>query len=214
MTALRIVTFGDSITHAVSGDIPPERRWPLMIEKALAALYPDRAVTVVNAGVGGNTSREGLARFERDVAPHQPDILLAEFGGNDATPEPERRVDLPEFERNLTEMRDRAATWGGRAAYLTFPPVIDVWHCWYKQEVADFMAAGGQDAFIERYRQSARTVAAKLGTPLIDIDLAVRQAIRERGAESQILRDGVHLSEGGNRTLATAVLAGLVSMIG
>ena len=38
---------------------------------------------VVNAGYPGDTTRELLARFDRDVAPHSPDLVILWAGVND-----------------------------------------------------------------------------------------------------------------------------------
>ena len=43
------------------------------------ASYPYR---VVNAGVSGNTTKDGLDRIERVIAQH-PQVVVLEFGGND-----------------------------------------------------------------------------------------------------------------------------------
>ena len=105
MKALTIVAFGDSITQAK--EVAPEKRWPELLRAALQARMPGRGFAVVNAGVGGNTSREGLARIERDVLAHRPDWVLVEFGGNDATHDPARHVPPDEFAANMA--RDGAA---------------------------------------------------------------------------------------------------------
>ena len=86
-----IVAFGDSITEA--SHQPPENRWPEVLRLLLRERSPGTDITVINAGVGGNTSREGMARIEQDVLRHNPHFVLAEFG-NDATPEmsPEART--------------------------------------------------------------------------------------------------------------------------
>lgn len=53
----RIVAFGDSITESVIG-IRPEENWLRLLQAKLG----DRAVAF-NAGVGGNSAREAMARF-------------------------------------------------------------------------------------------------------------------------------------------------------
>ena len=69
MTALQslptLVAYGDSITQGHKLD---ERlRWTTMLQQRLDDQQPGRAPRVINAGVGGNTSAEGLARIDRDV---------------------------------------------------------------------------------------------------------------------------------------------------
>lgn len=86
---IKIVAFGDSITEAVIG-LGPEQKWTVLLEKKLNRHSRDIYWTVVNSGVGGNTSREGLARIEKDVFAHKPDIVLVEFGGNDTVADKKR----------------------------------------------------------------------------------------------------------------------------
>lgn len=69
-----IICFGDSLTAgrgAAAGEDYPS---------ALRRMAPR---PVVNAGVSGQTSAEGLARLERDVLSKRPYMVIIEFGGND-----------------------------------------------------------------------------------------------------------------------------------
>jgi acyl-CoA thioesterase-1 len=60
-----------------------------------------------NFGVGGNTTRDMLARIDR-VRPHLPGKVIVQIGTNDfprdADAEPTRRVPLDEFSRNLDKL--------------------------------------------------------------------------------------------------------------
>jgi len=197
---LVIAAFGDSITQAAS--VPEEQRWPNLLAALLRQRLSARDVTVINAGVGGNTAREGLARMERDVLPHQPDVVLVEFGGNDATPEPDRHVPLEEYTAILATLRGRLSP-DTAMVLLTFPPVIDAWHCWLGNPF--FAERGGQDVFLETYREATRRFAREQGLLLIDIDRALRRACAAGGIERYILPDGVHLTADGNRIVAETV---------
>jgi len=79
---VRIVCFGDSITgiYYHSGN---RRAWPEMLEIALTRLYPKASLEVINAGVSGNTSAQGLARIQRDVLDRKPQLVVVMFGMND-----------------------------------------------------------------------------------------------------------------------------------
>jgi len=80
--ALTVVAFGDSVTfgaHMQAGDTYPEQ-----LQVLLDTRYGPGVATVINAGIGGNTSGAGPARLERDVLAHKPDIVLVNFGLNDS----------------------------------------------------------------------------------------------------------------------------------
>jgi lysophospholipase L1-like esterase len=84
---LRIVAFGESTTLGLENDDPDT--WPaqleMMLEKDREFLRAHQAehVEVINAGVGGWRSREGLLRLEREVTQLSPDIILVAFNWND-----------------------------------------------------------------------------------------------------------------------------------
>jgi lysophospholipase L1-like esterase len=207
---LVVVAFGDSITAA--GEVPEEMRWPHVVEVRLQESLPDRNVTVINAGVGGHTSREGLARIEADVLRHHADIVLVQFGGNDATKEPNRHVSLAEYETNLETIRSKTGSGGrSRMAVLTFPPVINDWHAWGHDEA--YSDYGGVDGFIEQYRHVTREFARARALPLADIDRALRDAMQRDGVGRYIRPDGVHLTADGNGVVSGSVLQILRAMI-
>lgn len=206
---LTVVAFGDSITEAAQ--VPPGERWPALLGQALASRHPDCQIRVVNSGVGGNTTREGRQRFERDVLAHSPDIVLAEFG-NDATPDLTRHVSLDEFEANFELFRrEIVERGGGRFVMLVFPPVIDAWH---QHGAHPFYAPhGGADGSQEQYRARARAFAARRGLPVVDLSTTLRDAMASEGDSACILPDGVHLTARGNAVVAGAVLGVLERVI-
>ena len=76
---LTIVALGDSLTAGLG--LPNGESFPVRLEKALRARGHD--VTVVNAGVSGDTTRDGLARLDWSVGP-EADAVIVELGANDA----------------------------------------------------------------------------------------------------------------------------------
>jgi acyl-CoA thioesterase-1 len=75
---LRLVALGDSLTAGYG--LPPGKAFPDQLEAALKAKGFD--VTVVNAGVSGDTAEDGLARYDWSV-PDGTDALIVELGAND-----------------------------------------------------------------------------------------------------------------------------------
>ncbi|MDP2938601.1 MAG: GDSL-type esterase/lipase family protein [Candidatus Omnitrophota bacterium] len=73
-TGENIICFGNSIT-AGSGAAEGED-YPSLLSKKLD-------IAVVNAGIGGNTSFDGLKRIKADVLNKKPLLVVVEFGGND-----------------------------------------------------------------------------------------------------------------------------------
>ena len=77
--AHRIVAFGDSLTAGLG--LPQDEAFPAQLEAALKAR--GQAVSVVNAGVSGDTAAAGLARLDWAL-PDDASAVIVELGGNDA----------------------------------------------------------------------------------------------------------------------------------
>jgi lysophospholipase L1-like esterase len=77
----RVMCYGDSLT-----DGPPRGGWPSWLHKLLAekSIAPARRCEVLNAGVAGYSSHQGVLRFLQEVDRYQPDLVLVSFGWNDA----------------------------------------------------------------------------------------------------------------------------------
>ncbi len=123
----RIVFAGDSVTDMGSQCPVGEgladrlgRGYVRVVDSLLAAAYPDIYVRVTNSGISGDTSRDLLARFERDVISLRPEWISICIGVNDVW----RQFDSPaitdqhvlpeEYRENLTKMisASRAAAKG------------------------------------------------------------------------------------------------------
>lgn len=92
---LTIVAFGDSLTAGYL--LPQDQGFAPKLEAALRAQGHD--VTVINAGVSGDTTTGGLARLEWTLA-NGADAVILELGANDML----RGID-PEISRdNLAKM--------------------------------------------------------------------------------------------------------------
>lgn len=113
----RIVFAGDSVTDMGSTCPVGEGLFDNLgngyvreVENLLATSYPELNIRVTNSGIGGNTSRELLARFERDVLELNPDWVSICIGINDVW----RQFDTPamldaqvmpdEYEANMEKM--------------------------------------------------------------------------------------------------------------
>jgi len=92
----RVVVFGASNTERYMAGT----HWSDVLEVSLRQRF-GRKFQMVNAGVSGNNTREGLARFDRDVAFFKPLCVIITFGGNDCNPTPPKYVSFEEFEANM-----------------------------------------------------------------------------------------------------------------
>ncbi|HXV78705.1 MAG TPA: SGNH/GDSL hydrolase family protein [Candidatus Binatia bacterium] len=81
--ALVIVAIGSSSTKGV-GASDPAHTYPALLAKELSRRWPQLKVTVINKGVGGEMAFQMLARFERDVLPYHPQLVIWQTGSNQA----------------------------------------------------------------------------------------------------------------------------------
>ena len=89
-----IAFLGDSVTHGCfdlymkNGNIEThtymEKGYHEKVKKILGMLYPTVPVTMVNAGISGDSAPCGLKRMDRDVLSYQPDLVVVCYGLNDA----------------------------------------------------------------------------------------------------------------------------------
>ncbi len=75
---IHIVAFGDSLTYGWL--LPRKQAYPAQLQARLRAKGYD--VVVKNAGIGGDTARNALRRFDLAIDP-DTDICIVEFGLND-----------------------------------------------------------------------------------------------------------------------------------
>ena len=86
-----ILAFGDSLTAGVGTE--KVYSYPSVLERL-------SGITVINAGISGETTAEGLRRFSSVLNQHSPDLLILIEGGNDIL----RNNNKAETKQNLEQM--------------------------------------------------------------------------------------------------------------
>jgi acyl-CoA thioesterase-1 len=105
----QIVAFGDSLTAGLG--LPASQAFPARLEAWLRQQGLD--VFIINAGVSGDTTTDGLARIEWSLAT-KPDIVILALGANDAM-----RGTSPLIVRdNLEKMIDKIQASGAKLLLL------------------------------------------------------------------------------------------------
>ena len=170
-----IVAFGDSLTAGYR--TPRDKSYPAFLQREL-----DRrgyAYSVINEGVSGNTSGNGLARIET-VLRHKPDIVVVAFGGNDGL----RVLPVDRMRLNLREMIARFQSEGIEVvlAGIKLPPNY-----------------GSQ--YGRAFENTFSDLAAELKLPFLPF---IMEGVALNPALMQ--SDGIHPLAEGNRRLAMNVL--------
>jgi lysophospholipase L1-like esterase len=175
-----VICLGDSIT---------KHGYPQEMEKLLG-------IRVVNAGIGGNTSRQGLARLQKDVLSKKPQVVVFFFGTNDSRRDaPGHQVGLEEYTSNLSKMVERCQEIGAEIVIGTMPPIIPEPY-FTRHPKSSYDDVGGFEKYIESYREAARKVGREKKIAVIDLNALLQ---KNSGWSTP---DGVHPTEEGDKVLA------------
>jgi len=170
-----IVAFGDSLSAGFGAD--PGQSYPDFVQKELDQHgYPYR---VVNAGISGDTTTDGLERIHT-VTALQPAVAILEFGGNDGL----RGLPVSTTRANLEQMILALEKAGAKVvlAGMTLPPN-------YGPE------------YIRSFEAVYKDLAKQYHLPLIPFLL-----LGVGGNPALMQRDGIHPTGEGNRIVAKNVM--------
>lgn len=183
----RILAFGSSNTERRL----PGMHWFDCFELAIVRKY-GRVHTCINTGIGGDTSRGLLQRFEEDAEMYRPHLVFITIGCNDANPV--KNLPIQEFESNLLELHRRFTKLGCGVIFQTYyaanPMGCDPVHL---------------DAFY-RYMDIVRKVAVDSGAALID-HLKRWELMREAfpGKYLPLMQDNFHVNFRGNMLMGVDI---------
>jgi acyl-CoA thioesterase-1 len=97
---VKILMFGTSLTQGLG--LPPGTELPAILQAKLAAAHVQ--AKVINAGVSGDTSADGLGRIDWSLA-DKPDAAIVELGSNDAL----RGIDPAITQKNIAAVLAKLA---------------------------------------------------------------------------------------------------------
>ena len=164
---ITIVAFGDSVTHGAfgAGEIDYEAVYWNRLRQKINAVRNYVPVNVINAGIGGITAAGSLARMEKQVFVHNPDLVTVCFGLNDVNGEKETYLSA------LREIFTRLLEKGTEVIFLT-PNMLNTYVAedtearWldYAAVTAKMQNEGRMDSYIE----GAAALAREMGVPVCD----------------------------------------------
>ena len=184
----RVVVFGASNTERYM----PGIHWSDVLEVGIRSVY-GRKFHLINAGVSGNNTREGLARFERDVASFSPDIVIVTFAGNDCNPNPPKYVPEEEFNENMDLIISKIRALGA----------IPVLQTYYKMHYDRMEAKRAELA--RRYMILVREAAARNNVFLVD-QFKYFNAVPVETLLYKLLLNPMHVNEFGKTFIGVNLL--------
>jgi acyl-CoA thioesterase-1 len=169
-----IVCFGDSLTAGYGAEFG--KSYPDYLQADLDAKgYHYR---VVNQGVSGNTTKDGVERLD-SIVTMKPAIVVVEFGGNDGL----RGLPIEDSRSNLDKIIATLKAGGAKVvlAGITLPP--------------DY----GPD-YIKQFNDTYSLLAKKYKVPMLPFLLK-----GVFGVEGMMQRDNTHATAEGNKIVAANV---------
>jgi acyl-CoA thioesterase-1 len=171
----KIIIYGDSIAK---GTAP-------VFEKRLREQYPDYTIDITNAGISGETSRDGLKRVE-SLLEIKPNVVVIGFGMNDWR----KGVPEKEYKRNISKMVDKLQSDDTRVILTTITPAREGTHY-------------GSNPQIDKYNLILKDIAITKRLKIADADSLWKSDIKpiRRG-----LRDNIHPNRLGYEVICKALM--------
>lgn len=103
-----VLAFGDSLTAGKG--VQSEQAYPAELAQMIG-------ITVVNAGISGETTEQGLQRLPKELEKYSPDLVILFEGGNDVL----RNYDLTQTKQNLNAMINLIKQSGAQVVLVAVP---------------------------------------------------------------------------------------------
>ena len=179
-----IVAYGDSITAGYA----VRRGFPTFWKEMLVQKYSGVRIEMINSGVSGDTTMDGLARLDWAVLSYEPDLVTINFGINDCV----FGLGLEEFEANLVEMirRIRAGP-ASEILLLSSQPL----------ETSPY------DRLVLDYYQAIERVAKEMDVGFVNVYGAWMERMHQGTPLSSLIIPGLdHPNEAGYRIIAEELM--------
>ncbi|MCJ7445675.1 MAG: GDSL-type esterase/lipase family protein [Methanotrichaceae archaeon] len=155
-----IVCFGDSITAGYG----VRKGFPYFWREMLQQKYPEARIKLINSGIAGDTTADGMVRLDWAVLSYRPDLVTVNFGINDAL----MGIGLYEFKSNLKNIvQDILYGPGSEVLLLSSQPLetptYDELVVQYYKKIAD-VANDMEIGFVDVYKAWKKRI--KDGIPL------------------------------------------------
>ena len=190
---LAILAIGSSSTEGV-GASAKDRTYPARLQALLAKAWPKSRIEIVNAGIGGETAPQTLARLKAALSARSYDLVIWQVGTNDAI----RGGDLDAF-RTMVSDGIAMVRGAGPALAIRDPQVVP--------SVRDPQR---YDAYVEAVGDIARREAV----PVFARYAAMREWHRSdaEAFKAALWSDGFHMSDAGYDCLARDMANAMVGM--
>ena len=177
---VKIAYFGGSITWGATASDPLKTSWRALVTSALEAKVPGAHIQAIDAAIGGQPSKLGVFRMDRDVLPYKPDLCFVEFAVND---------------------------WDAKDGQETMEGIVRKLRACRKDMAIVLVILG--TGFPSPAAAQQIELANHYGLPTIDVYSGVKPKLDAGLKTTDILTDGCHPNDAGYRLYADIILAEL-----
>jgi lysophospholipase L1-like esterase len=214
-----IAFLGDSVTqgcfelykkgeHGYETVFDKKSSYEMYLFDMLCTLYPNVTVNIVNAGISGDTTKGALARLDRHVLRHAPDLTVVCFGLNDCGHKPES---VTGYVERLGEIFDRVLASGSELIFMTpnmmnptiSPQLYDADLLKIAERTMDLQTGG----YFDRHIDAVRALCRERSIPVCDC-YAIWKKLYESGVDvTELLANKInHPTREMNRLFAIELL--------
>ncbi len=181
---LRIVALGDSLTY---GWMARKGYLDYMAEM-LSVKYPHGNFSIVNKGIPGDTAQGGLHRLMQDVIDEEPDLVLIQFGLNDAF----TGISPGNYKKTIMSLVDTVLeTTQSEILLLTSVPIFNE----------------RDDSIAEMFYRELTAVAEEKNMPIVQVSRYLKKRISAGADFRKLVQfDQVHPTAEGYKLMAEAIM--------
>jgi len=190
------VCYGDSLTWGSVSGVQSVNNYPVLLQAKLRLVYNYNNVTIVNAGVGGYQTDEGLANIQASVIAQVPDFAILMFGINDCRGISSVTIPLDDYKANYIAMIKSLRDNNIEVLILSSTPINDTNQGYNKKLFA--------------YTKVAREIAEQYNCSFVDVHSEISQLFAKRMLSPFDVidtTDNVHFQEGRYELIADIVMA-------
>ena len=178
--AVTIAFLGDSVTQGcfecyfdengvIQTVFDSKSAYPTRVKEILNTIYPSVQINIINAGISGDNAANGNARFERDIAPYAPDLVVVAFGLNDSC----SGDDIKVYTDALESIFAKTKALGAECMFIFQNMMNTKISCHLMEDRAKEFAIKLADVqnggTLDRYYAAAKEAALKCGVKFCDI---------------------------------------------
>lgn len=178
--AVTVAFLGDSVTqgcfdvymtgeNSVETEFSYKDAYSTRFREIMNLLYPNMRVNIINAGISGDHSANGLRRMDDDVLAYNPDLLVVSFGLNDVSA---GKDGVNAYADNMRAIFKKAKAHGCDVIYLTQNYMNTKVSCHlqndFLKELARQFAERQNGKVLKSYFEAGKKAAAECGVTVCD----------------------------------------------